>query len=45
MRGFAMVLISVIVTFCSSIPIAQAQFSEAAVEKFRAPVEAPDFTL
>ena len=45
MRRFTMVLISVIVTFLSSIPIVQAQFSEAGVEKFRVPVEAPDFTL
>jgi len=40
-----MVLVSVIVTFWSSIPIVQAQFSEAGVEKFRVPVEAPDFVL
>jgi cytochrome oxidase Cu insertion factor (SCO1/SenC/PrrC family) len=26
-------------------PIAQTQFAEAGVEKFRVPVEAPDFTL
>ena len=45
MRRFAMVLVSVIVTFWSSIPIVQAQFSEAGVEKFRVPVEAPDFVL
>ena len=45
MRRFAMVLVSVIVVFLSSMPIVQAQFSEAGVEKFRVPVEAPDFTL
>ena len=45
MRRFAMVLVSVIVGFLSSIPIVQAQFSEAGAEKFRVPVEAPDFTL
>ena len=45
MRRFAMVLVSVIVTFWSGIPIVQAQFSEAGVEKFRVPVEAPDFVL
>ena len=45
MRRFAMVLISVIVIFWSSVPFVQAQFSEAGVEKFRVPVEAPDFTL
>ncbi len=45
MRHFAIVLVSVLVGFLSSVPIVQAQFSEAGVEKFRAPVEAPDFTL
>ena len=45
MRRFAMVLVSVIVTFWSGVPIVQAQFSEAGVEKFRVPVEAPDFVL
>jgi len=45
MRRFAMVLVSVIVTFWSGVPIVQAQFSEAGVEKFRVPVEAPAFTL
>ena len=45
MRRFAIVLVSVIVVFLLSVPIVQAQFSEAGVEKFRVPVEAPDFTL
>jgi len=45
MRRLAIVLISVIVTFGSSVPIVQAQFSEAGVVKFRVPVEAPDFRL
>jgi hypothetical protein len=40
-----MVLISVIITFWSSVPIVQAQFLEAGVVKFRVPVEAPDFRL
>ncbi len=42
---FVIVAIFVIVTFGSSVPIARAQFSEAGVVKFRAPVEAPDFRL
>jgi cytochrome oxidase Cu insertion factor (SCO1/SenC/PrrC family) len=45
MRRLAVVLICVIVTFWSSVPIMQAQFSEAGVVKFRVPVEAPDFRL
>ena len=45
MRHLAIVLICVFVTFWSSVPIAQAQFSEAGVVKFRVPVEAPDFRL
>jgi len=45
MRRLAVVLISVIVTFGSSVPIVQAQFLEAGVVKFRVPVEAPDFRL
>ncbi len=45
MRRFATVLVSVIVVLTCSTPIVRAQFSEAGVEKFRAPVEAPDFTL
>ena len=28
-----------------NIPVVRAQFSEAGVEKFRVPVEAPDFSL
>ncbi len=31
--------------FLGIIPVAIAQFPEAGVEKFRVPVEAPDFTL
>ena len=45
MRRLAVVLISVIVTFWSSVPIVQGQFLEAGVVKFRVPVEAPDFRL
>jgi len=45
MRRFAIVLVSVIIGFLLSVPVVQAQFSEAGVEKFRVPVEAPDFTL
>jgi thiol-disulfide isomerase/thioredoxin len=45
MRQIAIVLVSVIIGFLLSVPVVQAQFSEAGVEKFRVPVEAPDFTL
>jgi len=45
MRRLAIGLISLIVTFGSSVPIVQAQFLEAEVVKFRVPVEAPDFRL
>ncbi len=45
MRQIAIVLVSVIIGFLLSIPVVQAQFSEAGVEKFRVPVEVPDFTL
>jgi cytochrome c biogenesis protein CcmG, thiol:disulfide interchange protein DsbE len=45
MRPLVIFLISLIVTLWSSAPIAQAQFSEAGIVKFRVPVEAPDFRL
>ena len=45
MKRPIIVSIFVLVTFWSSVPAAQAQFSEAGVVKFRAPVEAPDFRL
>ncbi len=45
MKSLAMVLVSVILGLMWSNPIVQAQFVEAGVEKFRVPVEAPDFTL
>ncbi len=45
MKRLTIILIFVIVAFWSSVPIVQAQFSEAGVVKFRAPVEAPDFRL
>jgi cytochrome oxidase Cu insertion factor (SCO1/SenC/PrrC family) len=46
MRRIGMAIFLVIL-FLWEIPIviAQTQFSEAGVEKFRVPVEAPDFTL
>ena len=45
MKRFA-VVISLLVTFLFwKTPIADAQFSEAGVEKLRVAVEAPDFTL
>ncbi len=45
MIRLTVVLICFIVTFVSGVPIVQAQFSEAGVVKFRAPVEAPEFRL
>ncbi len=45
MKRLAIVLVSAIVALTWSIPIVQAQFVEAGVEKFRVPVDAPDFTL
>ncbi len=46
MRRIGMVIF-LIILFLWKIPIviAQTQFAEAGVEKFRVPVEAPDFTL
>jgi cytochrome oxidase Cu insertion factor (SCO1/SenC/PrrC family) len=40
-----MVFVSMAVFLSWGVPVVRAQFSEAGVEKFRVPVEAPDFTL
>jgi cytochrome oxidase Cu insertion factor (SCO1/SenC/PrrC family) len=50
MGGFAMKRLAVavfvlVILLLWNTPIATAEFSEAGVEKFRVPVEAPDFTL
>ena len=45
MRRLAMLMLFVVIFQIWDIPIVKAQFSEAGVEKFRVPVEAPDFTL
>ena len=47
MRRFAMVVFVMGIFLLWKIPMAsaQTQFAEAGVEKFRVPVEAPDFTL
>ena len=45
MRRLAMLMLFVVIFQIWDIPIVKAQFSEAGVEKFRVPVEAPDLTL
>ena len=47
MKRLAIFIFLLAILMLSGIPSisAQAQFSEAGVEKFRVPVEAPDFTL
>lgn len=45
MRRLVMAIFLLVVFQLWKIPIVHAQFSEAGVEKFRAAVEAPDFTL
>jgi cytochrome oxidase Cu insertion factor (SCO1/SenC/PrrC family) len=45
MKRFLVGMFIVVIFPVWSIPMAVAQFSEAGVEKFRVPVEAPDFTL
>jgi cytochrome oxidase Cu insertion factor (SCO1/SenC/PrrC family) len=45
MRRFEVVIFLVIIFLLWNTPMATAEFSEAGVEKFRVPVEAPDFTL
>jgi len=45
MKRLIMLTILVPIFLLWNIPIATAQFSDAGVEKFRVPVEAPDFIL
>ncbi len=45
MKGVTRVVLLVIIFLAWNIPIVMAQFTEAGVEKFRVPVDAPDFTL
>ncbi len=45
MRRLVMAIFLLVVFQLWKIPIVQAQFLEAGVEKFRVAVEAPDFTL
>ena len=45
MRRLVMAIFLLVVFQLWKIPIVHAQFSETGVEKFRVPVEAPDFTL
>lgn len=45
MKRFLVGMFIVVIFPVWSISMAAAQFSEAGVEKFRAPVEAPDFVL
>jgi len=45
MRRLLMVIVSAIYLLFGNSTLIYAQFSEAGVEKFRAAVEAPDFTL
>ena len=45
MRFWRMVIFLVFIFLLTNIPVAHAQFSEAGVERFRVPVDAPDFTL
>ena len=45
MKLLTIVIILSVIFFLWNLPTAIAQFSEAGVEKFKVPVEAPDFTL
>ena len=45
MKCLRVVVFVLIISLMSHIPLVEAQFSEAGVEKFRVAVEAPDFTL
>ncbi len=45
MRRSELVIFLVVILLLWNIPIVTAEFSEAGVETFRVPVEAPDFTL
>ncbi|NWF94179.1 MAG: redoxin domain-containing protein [Syntrophaceae bacterium] len=44
-RFFLIILFTLIALLLWNIPLVSAQFSEAGVEKFRVPVEAPEFAL
>ena len=43
--GMVITFLAILLLWKTPIVSAQIQFSEAGVEKFRVPVEAPDFTL
>ena len=45
MKRLTVVIILSVVFFLWNLPTAIAQFSEAGVQKFTVPVDAPDFTL
>jgi cytochrome c biogenesis protein CcmG, thiol:disulfide interchange protein DsbE len=45
MKRFLVILLTVLVFPFLSAPITHAQFSEAKVQEFSAPMDAPDFTL
>ena len=45
MKRFLVITFLMVTLLLWKIPTVFAQFSEAGVEKFRVPVEAPDFTL
>lgn len=45
MKRLTRVILPVIIFLAWNIPVVMAQFTEAGVEKFRVPVDAPDFTL
>jgi cytochrome oxidase Cu insertion factor (SCO1/SenC/PrrC family) len=45
MRRLSIVIYLVVIFLLYATPAVRAQFSEAGVEKFRVPVEAPDFVL
>jgi cytochrome c biogenesis protein CcmG/thiol:disulfide interchange protein DsbE len=45
MKRFLVIFFTLLFFAFLNIPIAYAQFSEAKVQQFRVPVDAPDFTL
>jgi len=45
MRRLTLLIFLMVIFLLWKIPVVRAQFSEAGVEKFRVPVEAPEFTL
>ena len=45
MKQLTMAMFPMVIFFLWNIPIAIAQFSEAGVQRFKVPVDAPDFTL